>query len=157
MTKIGNKKGPVRTQESKQTERPVITAIRQAALNDMETLGRLEEAVFGDRRKMESIFIAVREKLCFITYCGEMPAGFATLDRLDGSDSHIGVIAVLPEYRRIGVASAMLSKISAVIPSGTVLYGATAGTNTAMRAVFEKNGFKLLNRKPSVDAVYVKY
>lgn len=69
-------------------------------------------------------------------------------------------IAVLPEYRRLGVAEALLSAFLAMTP---VCFLEVRLSNAPARALYEKHGFRLIDRRkryykdPPEDACIYKY
>lgn len=91
---------------------------------------------------------------------GNAPAGFCSWRQSAPDEAEILNIAVDPEFRRRGVASALLSAVSEVA-QGTI-YLEVAEPNTAAISLYRKHGWEYSGLRPgyydhgSVNAVVMK-
>ena len=127
--------------------------IRKAEKSDLEAISRIEENAFADNRRKSSIALAVKEGLCYMSNVKGKDAGFITVDHLTDTECHIGLIAVIDEYRGNGVAGELIDIVIKEYP-GRHVFGTTVKLNAAMKKVFLKNGFKQINAVTAPELVF---
>ena len=130
--------------------------IRKAEKSDLESISRIEENAFADNRRKSSIALTIMEGLCYLSAVKGKDAGFITVDHLTDRECHIGLIAVIDEYRGNGVAGELIEKVIKEYP-GRRVFGTTVKLNAAMKKVFLKNGFKQINSKTASELVFERY
>jgi GNAT superfamily N-acetyltransferase len=116
-------------------------AIRQALTEDCERLGGIDAAVIGDNRRSERLAAQVKAGRCYLAECAGTAAGFAILDDWFFGQAFVELLIVHPDYRRRGVASALLRHLEAVCGRNR-LFTSTNRSNTPMSSLCARLGFR---------------
>ncbi|MDH7509055.1 MAG: N-acetyltransferase [Methanomassiliicoccales archaeon] len=90
--------------------------IRRATVDDLHRIELIERACFDEsvryERSLLTTLLEIDEFLTIIAYINEEPVGYASAYFHESSrQGRIISIAVLPEYRKIGVGTAMIDEI----------------------------------------------
>jgi ribosomal protein S18 acetylase RimI-like enzyme len=112
-----------------------------AATNqELEAVCALDESVLGNASRQDYLSQAVTNGKCFVAIVKDSIAGFAIYDTTFYGNAFIWLVIVSPEFRRIGIATALIRYIEAICPTEK-LYTSTNESNDAMKLLCESLGF----------------
>lgn len=126
--------------------------IRQASLFDLLGIYRVEKESFPDPWPLLAFlpYLLEREALALVAEENGVIAFLLALR--EGEEIHIHDIAVAPEHRRKGVASALLSHLLSAAGDARRLRLEVRASNSAARAFYAKHGFKEVALLPNYYA-----
>ena len=126
--------------------------IRCAGPLDLLGIYRVERASFPDPWPLLAFlpYVLEREALAFVAEESGI-LGFI-LAFWEGEEVHIHDLAVAPEHRRKGVATALLRALLEAIPSARRVKLEVRASNQAARAFYEKHGFREIRVLPNYYA-----
>ena len=120
--------------------------IRRAGPLDLLGIYRVEKACFPDPWPLLAFlpYVLERDSLAFVAE-EEGIVGFI-LAFCEGNEVHIHDLAVLPEHRRKGIASALLSHLLGEAKEAKRVKLEVRASNTAAQAFYKKHGFREASR-----------
>ncbi|HLI84948.1 MAG TPA: ribosomal protein S18-alanine N-acetyltransferase [Bryobacteraceae bacterium] len=126
--------------------------IRRAGARDLPAIGKIERASFGREAYDCKLFAHYRNKcgdLFLVAERGGKVCGYL-LSCMRGPAAELVSVAVAPEFRGKGAASALLESLlrRLVRRGATRLRLVVRGDNAAARAFYEKYGFRRLRVVP---------
>jgi ribosomal protein S18 acetylase RimI-like enzyme len=107
---------------------------------DVDAVTNLDVLAFGPPARPDALLTAIREQTCWVARRNEEVVGFALFDRFLHGHGFLRVIAVHPDHRRRGIASALVSGLEAECPTDR-LFTATEESNEGMQRLCEALGF----------------
>lgn len=126
--------------------------IRRAGPLDLPGIYRVEKLSFPDPWPLLAFFpyLVDREALALVAEEAGI-IGFILALR-EGEDLHIHDLAVAPEHRRKGVASALLSELLAEAKDAQRVRLEVRASNLAAQAFYKKHGFREIATLPNYYA-----
>lgn len=114
--------------------------VEKATEKELQTIQAIDRLVLGDSSRKDFLANAVRAGQCLVGRIGDTIAGFGTLDQTFYRQSFISLLIVHPDYRRHGVATALIRHIESVCPTAK-LFTSTNESNVIAQRVYESLGF----------------
>lgn len=117
--------------------------VREANLLDLPGIYRAERACFSDPWPLLAFlpYLTGGEALAFVAEEKRRVIGFILAVR-EGEDIHIHDLAVVPEQRRKGVASALLQRLFSAAKGARRVRLEVRVSNLPARAFYAKHGFR---------------
>ena len=125
-----------------------------------EIIYNIEQKCFTEPWSLEMVkaHLNTKHSTTLIKTANSVPVGYATGIKLDG-ESELYRIAVLPEYRKQGIAKELLARFSE--KCGGAVFLEVRSKNTAAIKLYESAGFTEIGRRSKYygddDAVIYKY
>lgn len=124
--------------------------IRPMSDRDVEAAARLERACFSSPWSEQSLREELRNPLAalFVAQMGEELAGYAGMLSVAG-EGYVGNVAVFPEFRRQGVASALMKSLISNAGAGSLdfLSLEVRASNSAAIALYRRFGFEIAGHR----------
>ncbi|MEX2264063.1 MAG: ribosomal protein S18-alanine N-acetyltransferase [Bryobacteraceae bacterium] len=117
--------------------------VRAATETDLEAIARIETACFAASAWNVRDYLSYQ---CMLAEWEGAVAGFIVIRKLPGEDNEILSLAVAPEFRRRGVASALCRHAMEHNPGRFFLE--VRESNSGARKLYGKLGFTELGRRP---------
>lgn len=145
-------------------KRPVQPVIRDYRREDFETLWQIDQACFArgisyTRREL-AFYIARKRGFTLVAELDGKVAGFVVVDRYRHGQGHVITIDVLPEARRSGLGSRLMTAAEERLRSlgCSVVLLEAAVDNTAAIAFYKRHGYSVIQTIPryyldSIDAL----
>jgi ribosomal protein S18 acetylase RimI-like enzyme len=114
-------------------------AIRLATSSDLAEILQIDPLAESSRKRRESIQSAVTAGFCHIAEKDKI-LGFTVLDYSFFGNGFVALLVVRPDFRRQGVASALLRHMETICTTGK-LFTSTNESNLPMQALLEKLGY----------------
>jgi ribosomal protein S18 acetylase RimI-like enzyme len=114
--------------------------INKASELDVDVVSNLDVLAFGPPARPDAIRAAIRDETCWVARRNEEVVGFALFDRFLHGHGFLRVIAVHPDHRRQGIASALVLALEAKCPTDR-LFTATEESNEGMQRLCQALGF----------------
>lgn len=124
---------------SGRSKRPMII-IEKATGDDFEHVCAFDRMVLGDSSRQNFLANAIKAAQCLIARIGDVRVGFAVLEQSFYGQSFISLLIVHRDYRRRGVATALIRHIESICPTEK-LFISTNESNVIMQRVCEALGF----------------
>ncbi|MCS7239654.1 MAG: ribosomal protein S18-alanine N-acetyltransferase [Candidatus Bipolaricaulota bacterium] len=126
--------------------------IRRAGLRDLPEIYRVEKASFSDPWPLLAFlpYILEHDNMAFVAEEGRVVAFILAVR--EGGEVHIHDLAVAPEHRRKGIATALLAHVIREAKGARCLRLEVRASNTAARAFYQKQGFREAALLPSYYA-----
>ncbi|MBT2290924.1 GNAT family N-acetyltransferase [Paenibacillus albidus] len=112
----------------------------QATPADLSALVRIDSCVIGNDSRKSQLANYIRNNQCVLGSVHGEPAGFACYDTSFFGCCFIQLVIVSPDFRRQGVARALIQYIIDHCPTGK-LFTSTNASNSAMQQVCFSMGF----------------
>jgi ribosomal protein S18 acetylase RimI-like enzyme len=134
--------------------------IERASEVDVDAVADLDVLSFGPPARPYALRAAIREGACWVARREHAIVGFALFDRFLHGHGFLRVIAVHPDHRRQGVATALVSALEAECPTDR-LFTATEESNEAMQLLCDALGFVRSGRiegleEGEIELIYYK-
>jgi ribosomal protein S18 acetylase RimI-like enzyme len=134
--------------------------IERASSHDLATLWALDQLVFGHPEEGEALKEAIDNGECWVAREAGACVGYAIFGTFLHGHGFLRVIAVHPDHRRSGVASALVGHLEGLCPTDR-MFTATTGSNLTMQRVAEALGFVKSGEiegveDDDVELIYVK-
>ena len=125
--------------------------IRRAVPSDAPAIAALETEIFSDPWSEAGVLSEINQENALFLVCeiGKTPAGYVSMETVCG-ECYIANLAVKREYRRQGIAKALLRAIinAAKEERCTFLTLEARASNAAARTLYEKAGFAAQGVRP---------
>lgn len=140
--------------------------VRDASVNDLAEIVRIERASFGDpwsEASFRSLLRADSTRFRVATREG-VPVGYAVTSRI-GEEAELANLAVDPTARRAGIGAILLDDLlaSTDAPPGATVYLEVRASNEPAQALYRSRGFEAIGRRkgyysrPTEDAVVMRH
>jgi predicted GNAT family acetyltransferase len=117
-----------------------MIVVERATEDDLSGLYEIDHAVVGRGGRQALLTQAVAARQAIVARLGATPVGFAVVHNHFFGNKFIELVVVHPDYRRQGIASALIRYVEKTSP-GEKLFTSTNQSNSAMQALCEKLGF----------------
>lgn len=119
-----------------------MVRIRRAGPRDLLEIYQVEKASFPDPWPLLAFlpYILEHDSLAFVAEEHKVIAFILAVR--EGEEVHIHDLAVSPEHRRKGVATALLAHLIAEVQGARRIRLEVRASNTAARAFYQKQGFR---------------
>jgi len=124
--------------------------IEHASDDDFEHICALDETVFGNRSRRHFIAQALQSAQAAVARADGKLCGFVVLEQTFFSNGFISLLVVHPDFRRRGVATALMRIAERDCPTPK-LFTSTNESNTAMRRLCERLGYAPSGRIENLD------
>lgn len=114
--------------------------VEKAFAQDLESVSDLDVLVFGPPARPDALRKTIDDGTCWVAREADRIVGFALFDRFLHGHGFLRVIAVHPNHRRQGIATALVGRLQAACPTDR-LFTATDQSNVAMQRLCEALGF----------------
>ncbi|PJF21282.1 MAG: GNAT family N-acetyltransferase [Phototrophicales bacterium] len=114
--------------------------VERATEEDINAMCLIDRHTIGDDTRFAKIAHAVGHRQALIAKLGWDKVGFAILNRHFFDYTFIELLVVHSDYRRQGVASALMTYAEKTCPDDR-LFTSTNQSNTAMQALLNKRGY----------------
>ncbi len=131
-------------------EQPHAIAVEPAREDAVDALSDLDRAIVGDDSRRAFLVDAAAAGRCFVARRGTRSVGFAVFEQSFFGQGFISLLAVHPDHRRLGVATALMRRIEADCPTDK-LFTSTNASNLPMQRVCEALGFVRSGRINNLD------
>lgn len=114
--------------------------IEKANINDLEAVCYLDRLIMGNENRRKVLEAAIERNECLIAREADIAVGYATCEVSFFGYSYISLVIVHPEYRRLGVASQLMTSFENCSLTEK-LFTSTNESNKAMQQVCEALGY----------------
>lgn len=135
--------------------------VERASLDEMPAIWEIYEQVAGTHSQRAVLMDAVQERRAFVAKQGFAVRGFAVRNTSFFGYPFITHLVTHPDYRRQGVARALLAYIEKTTPADR-LFTSSAASNTIATHVLRAFGFRRsgmvynVNRNGDTEIIFVK-
>lgn len=139
--------------------------VREAREADLDAIGRIERASFGDPWSVASFrsVLQAERGIARVAVRGDDVVGYCIAWKV-GDEAELANIAVAPARRREGIGARLLDDLLAVVdaPPGATLYLEVRASNAAAQALYRRRGFEAAGRRkayythPTEDALVMR-
>jgi ribosomal protein S18 acetylase RimI-like enzyme len=134
--------------------------VEKAIVQDLESVSDLDALAFGPPPRPDTLRSAIDYGTCWVARQVDRIVGFARVDSFLHGHGFLGVIAVHPDHRRQGIATALVNRLEAACPTDR-LFTAIDLSNVAMHRLGEALGFVRSGQVEELDEghtelIYVK-
>lgn len=123
--------------------------IRRGSLSDLASLLNIENICFKDTEDNEDVeelklFLESGKYTTFIAVEKDTVIGYVTVEDTKKSKKsyHVTSVAIIPEYRKRGIAGDLLDTCYSNMPLGYFMSCEIRSSNFSSQKLFEKHGFK---------------
>ncbi|KQL32736.1 hypothetical protein AN960_22410 [Bacillus sp. FJAT-25509] len=113
--------------------------IRNADLNDCESVVILDSQIIGSRMRENQITLSIEENRCIVCELNGSIVGFMIYHKFFFGHLFIDLIIVSPNMRRIGIAKNLMKYVE--VFSEKKLFSSTNKSNIQMQKVFQSLGY----------------
>lgn len=124
--------------------------ISSAISIEMEVICQIDYAVIGNSSRASYLSKAITDGKCFVARANDSVVGFIIYDTSFYEHAFIWLVVVSPEFRRLGVAKALINHIASNCPTEK-LFTSTNASNEAMKKLCESLGFVQSGRIDNLD------
>ena len=117
---------------------------------DSEHVWAIEQAAVGDPGRRDFLEDAIEAGRCYVARLEDDCAGLAVLDESFYGNAFISLLIVRPEFRRKGVATALIRHLESICPTKK-LFTSTNQSNVVMQKLCERLGFARSGRIENLD------
>lgn len=114
----------------------ILTATNQ----ELEAVCAIDESVLGNDSRQVYLSQAIANGNCIVAMVKNSIAGFIIYDTTFYSNTFIWMVVVSPDFRRKGVATALIRHVESICPTEK-LFTSTNESNDAMMCLCESLGF----------------
>jgi GNAT superfamily N-acetyltransferase len=114
--------------------------VTKATVSDLSLLSKIDSMVIGSEIRKPKIEQYILNEQCVVASINHEPVGFACFDTHFFECCFIQLVMVNPNFRRLGIASALIRYIEENCPT-TKLFTSTNESNTSMQQVCLSQGF----------------
>ena len=114
--------------------------IEKARETDVETGCAIDDIVLDNTSRRSFVLRAIAAEQCLVARMSGVPIAFAILDQSFFGQHFVSLLIVHPQYRRRGVATALIRHIESLCPTQK-LFTSTNESNIAMQRLCERLGF----------------
>ncbi len=118
-----------------------MVGVEEATEQDINSLLALDYRTTGSTRRKDFITEAVKAGQCFVKRENDNITGFGILEYTFYEQGFIGLLIVDSEYRRRGIASAIIKYFESICKTKK-LFTSTNESNIIAQEVYESLGFK---------------
>lgn len=138
-----------------------MIVVERATEEDIAYVCAIDEAHMGSRERCEWLAEKVQARQCLIARQGEERMGYAIVDRSFFDQRFISLLLVHPDFRRRGVATALMRYAEKTCPAEK-LFTSTNQSNKPMQALCEKLGYVRCGYVEHLDEgdpeiIYIKF
>ncbi|MEH7351699.1 GNAT family N-acetyltransferase [Gottfriedia acidiceleris] len=113
--------------------------IRNADLNDCESIVNLDSQIIGSRMRKNQIKLSIEENRCTVCELNGSLVGFMIYHKFFFGHLFIDLIIVSPNMRRLGIAKNLMKYVE--VFSEKKLFSSTNKSNIQMQKVFQSLGY----------------
>ncbi|MNO97905.1 putative acyltransferase [compost metagenome] len=114
--------------------------VTKATVSDLPLLSKIDSMVIGSEIRKPKIEQYILNEQCVVASINNEPVGFACFDTHFFECCFIQLVIVNPDFRRLGIASALIRYIEENCPTSK-LFTSTNASNTNMQQVCLSQGF----------------
>lgn len=124
--------------------------ISSATSYELEVICQIDYAVIGNDSRTSYLSKAITDGKCLVARANDSVVGFVIYDTSFYEHAFIWLVMVSPEFRRRGVAKALINHIASICPTEK-LFTSTNESNEAMIKLCQSLGFIQSGRIDNLD------
>ena len=114
--------------------------IEKATNKELASIIEIDAMLVGNHNRKDFINNAIEAGRCLVASTSGKVVGYGILENTFYGQGFIGLLVVHPEYRRRGIATALIRLIETICPTKK-LFTSTNKSNIIAQKTYEANGF----------------